>query len=295
MHATYLNLKLYADISRSSPTRYSKARIPFRAAQSDSFVLERGLISPVRFVVQKKDSFLSRTLLIGPDTVMWACHIPQNGPPNSNRVGGVDVPYKGQIDSKLVYTSLLYRSKEWYLSPNASSRRHSSGWILLLCCLLLLLSSGVQAQHDSQTVVEEGEDNTGYKDHTYSGKWLTNGEYPMTTLSCYSSYTKPDGELICPEARSKYCVKELSTLKQDLCGESQYFGDQYLDNLCVLRKCAATCEEGQYPFEYGGLEYVRVRYCCMSNYCNSTSRRFGDPRKAVIFLSVLSLTCMFFL
>lgn len=158
-----------------------------------------------------------------------------------------------------------YRRQRWRL-----------GEILMLFFVLVLLVPSVVGQEDSQTPVEEGEDITGYKDHTISGAKLTNGEYPMTTLSCYSSYTKPDGQLICPEARSKFCVKELSTLKQDLCGESQYFGDQYIDNLCVLKKCSAECEEGQYPFTYGGLEYVRVRYCCQDNYCNSASRKYGD-------------------
>jgi hypothetical protein len=168
-------------------------------------------------------------------------------------------------------------------------------WRLLIACLLIL-RIGVHGRKDVKYNLDPdcGEDGSGvgrdgnpckypyvapvsrnidgYIDYTISGAKLTNGLYPSTTLSCYSSYTKPDGMLICPEARSKFCVKELSTLKQDLCGQSQYFGDQYLDNLCVLRKCAAECEEGQYPFSYGGLDYVRVRYCCQENYCNSTSR-----------------------
>jgi hypothetical protein len=136
-------------------------------------------------------------------------------------------------------------------------------------------------------MIEDGEDIRGYKDHTVSGPLLTNGDYPSTTLSCYSSYTKPDGQLICPEARSKFCVKELSTLKQDLCGESQYFGDQYIDNLCVLKKCSAECEEGQYQFTYGGLQYVRVRYCCNSNYCNSASRSSAGATTVVVLASVV--------
>jgi len=140
-------------------------------------------------------------------------------------------------------------------------------------------------------VPEVSRNKDGYIDHTISGAKLTNGIYPSTTLSCYSSYTKPDGMLICPEARSKFCVKELSTLKQDLCGQSQYFGDQYLENLCVLRKCAAECTEGQYPFSYGGLVYVRVRYCCQENYCNSSPRSIASATllvsASVLVLSVL--------
>ena len=157
--------------------------------------------------------------------------------------------------------------------------------VIFLLCSMIPFAIG---QEDSQHPVEEGEDITGYKDHTISGAKLTNGEYPSTTLSCYSSYTKPDGQLICPEARSKYCVKELSTLKQDLCGESQYFGDQYIDNLCVLKKCSAECVPGQYPFTYGGLEYVRVRYCCQANYCNSASKRYDGIFRWMIVVSIVS-------
>lgn len=133
----------------------------------------------------------------------------------------------------------------------------------------------------------------GYIDYTITGAQLTNGVYPSTTLSCYSSYTKPDGMLICPESRSKFCVKELSTLKQDLCGQSQYFGDQYLDNLCVLRKCASECEEGQYSFQYGGLTYVRNRYCCQENYCNSSSKNWASA--AALTVVTLIVSCMILL
>ena len=134
----------------------------------------------------------------------------------------------------------------------------------------------------------------GYIDHTITGAQLTNGRYPSTTLSCYSSFTKPDGMLICPESRSKYCVKELSTLKQDLCGQSQYFGDQYLDNLCVLRKCASECKEGQYSFQYGGLTYVRMRYCCQENYCNSSSKAFASATLLTFFAVFVSCVCMMY-
>lgn len=138
-------------------------------------------------------------------------------------------------------------------------------------------------------VAEVSSNVDGYIDHTISGAKLTNGLYPSTTLSCYSSYTKPDGMLICPESRSKFCVKELSTLKQDLCGQSQYFGDQYLENLCVLRKCAAECEEGQYPFSYGGIDYVRVRYCCQESYCNSASKSVSS---ATALTTSVIIMCM---
>lgn len=190
---------------------------------------------------------------------------------------------------RLVDEMVVRRAVPW-----RRRRRIGDGRMLLVVFFVLFLTVPyVVGQEDSQTPIEEGEDNTGYKDHTISGAKLTNGEYPMTTLSCYSSYTKPDGQLICPEARSKFCVKELSTLKQDLCGESQYFGDQYLENLCVLKKCSAECEEGQYPFTYGGLEYVRVRYCCQENYCNSANRNYSGVALLVAVVSSLVSAVVF--
>jgi len=110
--------------------------------------------------------------------------------------------------------------------------------------------------------------------------------YPMTTLRCYSTYTKPDGQLICPEARSKFCVKEVSTLRQDLCGHTQYFGDTYVLNTCVLRKCAAECVNENIAFTYGGVPYSRVRTCCSTDYCNAA------PRSAAAGSSLLSIVCI---
>jgi hypothetical protein len=68
----------------------------------------------------------------------------------------------------------------------------------------------------------------------------------------------------------KYCVKEVSTLTQDLCGATQYFGDMYVAGTCQYKKCAAECEEGTYSFEYQGQTYSRQRYCCNDkNDCNA--------------------------
>eukprot|EP01042_Synura_sphagnicola_P012801 gene12801-16274_t len=69
-------------------------------------------------------------------------------------------------------------------------------------------------------------------------------EYPMESLQCYSYLTKPDMKLICPASRNKYCVKEVSTLTQDICGATQYFGDMYVNKQCVFKKCNATCTPG---------------------------------------------------
>lgn len=55
---------------------------------------------------------------------------------------------------------------------------------------------------------------------------FAHSDYPGG-LQCYSYKTKPDRVVICPEARNAFCVKEVSNLNQDLCGQTQYFGDLY--------------------------------------------------------------------
>ena len=103
------------------------------------------------------------------------------------------------------------------------------------------------------------------------------GLWPYDTLRCYSSMTKPDMQLICPEARSAFCVKEISDLKQDLCGKTQYFGDIYDQSLCFYKKCAATCVPGITNFRYAGRTFVRQRFCCSTDYCNSGFRLPKGP------------------
>ena len=95
--------------------------------------------------------------------------------------------------------------------------------------------------------------------------------YPQTTLKCYSTLQKPDGRSICPEARAKFCVKEISTLRQDICGHTQYFGDQYVNSVCVLKKCSAECVDEVISFKYADLPFTRQRTCCATDYCNSGS------------------------
>lgn len=97
----------------------------------------------------------------------------------------------------------------------------------------------------------------------------TLANWPSKTLSCYSSLTKPDMKLICPAQRSSFCIKEESTLRQDLCGHTQYFGDMFVNSLCVYRKCGDTCTPGVTSFTYAGLTYTRTRYCCTTSYCNA--------------------------
>lgn len=116
--------------------------------------------------------------------------------------------------------------------------------------------------------------------------------YPLTTLRCYSTFTKPDGQLICPEARSKYCVKEISNLRQDLCGHTQYFGDTYMNNLCILRKCSDECKDEIYKFTYGTLEYTRTRTCCSTDYCNGSSKTKSSSNLLTIVCTLLLSTVL---
>lgn len=85
--------------------------------------------------------------------------------------------------------------------------------------------------------------------------------------------------------RAKYCVKEVTTLTQNLCGQTQYFGDLYENALCQFKKCSAECEEGSYNFEYQGQSYARTRYCCNTDYCNSAP---GGSSKLISLALVVS-------
>ena len=98
-------------------------------------------------------------------------------------------------------------------------------------------------------------------------------------------------QLICPAARSSFCVKEVTTLKPDLCGHTKYFGDMYVDSVCVLRKCAAECAEGLTFFEFQKEQYTRSTFCCDTNFCNaggrSTAISFGLSVALILILIML--------
>ena len=97
--------------------------------------------------------------------------------------------------------------------------------------------------------------------------------------------------LICPAARSSYCVKETTTLKPDLCGHTKYFGDMYVDSICVLRKCAAECKEGLTFFEFNKEQYSRSTFCCETSFCNAGNRSnvisFGLSLALILILILL--------
>ncbi len=71
--------------------------------------------------------------------------------------------------------------------------------------------------------------------------------------------------------RSKYCVKEVTSLTQNLCGATQYYGDLYINKQCQFKKCSDECVEGTTTFTYQGQLYTRDRYCCTTNYCNTAT------------------------
>lgn len=71
------------------------------------------------------------------------------------------------------------------------------------------------------------------------------------------------------ENRNGYCIKEVSSLTADICGKTQYFGDDYTNSQCEFRKCGDTCTAGTLTFEFEGESYTRTRYCCKNDYCNS--------------------------
>lgn len=167
------------------------------------------------------------------------------------------------------------------------TRRKVSASLLLPLVLVLQWSSTHLAQSvgsassaaSSAAAAGQGAASKAAQDQIYGPP----NRYPQTTLKCFSTYQKPDGKSICPEARAKFCVKEVSNLRQDLCGHTQYFGDEYKNSICVLRKCATECKDEMYSFQYGALTFTRQRSCCTSDYCNAGSRTAGG---------VVALVCM---
>jgi hypothetical protein len=124
---------------------------------------------------------------------------------------------------------------------------------------------------------------------------ITQATYPQTTLQCMASLTKPDKKLICPEQRNNYCLKEVTDLKSDLCGKTQYFGDYWDEKLglCYFKKCSESCNEGDSTFLFGGKSYTRTQYCCNDkNYCNSGSKFSKDLYTFSIFCISLVMILM---
>jgi hypothetical protein len=118
-------------------------------------------------------------------------------------------------------------------------------------------------------------------------------KYPSESIQCYSSLTKPDYRLICPAARAYFCVKEVSTLSQDICGSTIYYGDLYVDGQCQFKKCAAECNDKEtINFVHEGESYERTTYCCKDqDYCNSAT---SNAKVSWIFISLCSIILAFY-
>jgi hypothetical protein len=137
-------------------------------------------------------------------------------------------------------------------------------------------------------------------------------DYPEKSLQCHSFLTKPDMKLICPAARSvllllcafclimkfatrnKFCVKEVSTMQSDTCGDSEfYFGDMYVHKSgeCQFKKCSDECVEETIEFTYAYLSYHRTRYCCHTDLCNdaATFRRISLVLLPIVFAAAFAL------
>ena len=93
--------------------------------------------------------------------------------------------------------------------------------------------------------------------------------------------------------RNKFCVKEVSNLPAELCGHTQYFGDQNLDGKCVYKKCSDKCQDGSYSFYFGGKPYERDVYCCTGDYCNSASSTHNRSHIITFSIFIVILLILF--
>ena len=151
---------------------------------------------------------------------------------------------------------------------------------ILVCIVILSTANGDLPQSEKQV----------YKVGSSLQRDPWDDGYPFNKLKCYSSLTRPDTLLICPQGRNSFCVKEVTSLKQDLCGKTQYFGDTYANEECAYKKCAHKCVEEQIEFQYGGQSYTRKRFCCNDkNYCNSSIKSIYPTFICYLLFIVLSL------
>jgi hypothetical protein len=93
------------------------------------------------------------------------------------------------------------------------------------------------------------------------------------TLSCYATLA-PQNEIICPQDRTNFCVKEFVNSSRRECGAAEYPYDVWdvkePGGLCVYRKCATSCPNETINFEgRDGLINSRSSVCCKTNLCNS--------------------------
>ena len=161
-------------------------------------------------------------------------------------------------------------------------------WSLIFSGIwMLMLTTQTRSQGHSA-------DDTG--DHAiaaqYKAQKLAMENYPMSSLKCMSSLTKPDMKLICPAARSTWCVKEVSNLRQDLCGHTQFFGDMWVNAVCEFKKCSDVCVPGTTSFSWGNNQYQRKTFCCNDkNFCNSSS----NLKSSIVITSVAVVVLVYVL
>jgi hypothetical protein len=93
------------------------------------------------------------------------------------------------------------------------------------------------------------------------------------------------------DRRAAYCVKEVSNMESDTCGDSEYFGDLYIHSKgeCQFKKCSADCVEETIQFTYNYLQFTRTRYCCSSDLCNSAMRSTQVSMIAMIAVPVVAV------
>ena len=92
-------------------------------------------------------------------------------------------------------------------------------------------------------------------------------------------------------------MKQTSDLKQDLCGKTQYFGDQWdaANGICYFKKCSEWCVDGSTSFEFGGQTYTRNEFCCKDkDYCNSSHQyNRGNFYLCLLCCTLIILTYIF--
>jgi hypothetical protein len=87
--------------------------------------------------------------------------------------------------------------------------------------------------------------------------------YPMSYILCPISYVlcRMSYVLQYPIGRSNYCVKEVSSLTENLCGKTQYFGDVYSQvSLMLLCLNTAVTTVTFYPMSYWAKHWQYILY-----------------------------------
>lgn len=89
-------------------------------------------------------------------------------------------------------------------------------------------------------------------------------------------------------------MKEVVSVREQVCGTTQYFGDVYNDGVCEFKKCTRNCtDEEQVTFYFPetcrrrNCRFTRKRYCCNTNLCNAGSSVLAPGRTAAIAASLL--------